>query len=74
MTPELDAAFRSAVAAMEALGVRGAVVGGLAVSTWAAPSATRDVDLYAALDDVDSARVKTVLERYGLMTDRARCR
>lgn len=37
------------IEALDDLGLRYAVVGGLAVSAWGAPRATKDVDLYAEL-------------------------
>ncbi len=58
MTPELDVVLRRAVTALDGLGVRWAVVGGLAVSAWAAPRATRDVDLYCELPaEPDALRI-----------------
>lgn len=45
LQPPLDAV----VEALDGLGLRYAVVGGLAVSAWGAPRATKDVDLYAEL-------------------------
>lgn len=45
LRPPLDAVIE----ALDRLGLRYAVVGGLAVSAWGAPRATKDVDLYAEL-------------------------
>jgi hypothetical protein len=45
LQPPLDAVIE----ALDGLGLRYAVVGGLAVSAWGAPRATKDVDLYAEL-------------------------
>ena len=47
MIAEVERALLDGIAALEALDVRYAIVGGLAVSVWAMPRATRDVDLYA---------------------------
>src|SRR5262245_13522969 len=49
MTPKLKRALDDGVEAVEGLGLRYAVVGGLAVGAWAIPRATRDVDIYAEL-------------------------
>jgi hypothetical protein len=49
MIPRVQRALFEGVSALEALGLRYAVVGGLAVGVWALPRATRDVDLYAEL-------------------------
>jgi hypothetical protein len=49
MIPRVQRALFEGVAAVEAIGLRYAVVGGLAVGVWALPRATRDVDLYAEL-------------------------
>jgi predicted nucleotidyltransferase len=45
----LQAPLDAAIDALDGLGVRYAVVGGLAVSAWGAARATKDVDLYAEL-------------------------
>lgn len=49
MTPRLEDALRKGIAALDELRLRYTVVGGLAVSVWGVPRATRDVDLYAEL-------------------------
>ncbi|MBI4701876.1 MAG: hypothetical protein HY744_12110 [Deltaproteobacteria bacterium] len=49
MTPKLERALGDGVEAIESLGLKYAVVGGLALGAWAAPRATRDVDLYVEL-------------------------
>jgi hypothetical protein len=47
MMPRVQRALFEGVAALDQLGIRYAVIGGLAVGVWALPRATRDVDLYA---------------------------
>jgi hypothetical protein len=47
--PALRAALDAAIEAFEGLGLRYALVGGLAVSVWSAARATKDIDLYADL-------------------------
>jgi predicted nucleotidyltransferase len=49
VTPDVEAALLDGLDVLDSLGLRHAVVGGLAVSAWAIPRATRDVDLYADL-------------------------
>jgi predicted nucleotidyltransferase len=49
MTPRVERALFEGIAALDELGLRYAVVGGLAIGVWAVPRATRDVDLYAEL-------------------------
>jgi hypothetical protein len=51
MKAALEPVLASAIEALETLGLRYAVVGGLAVSAWGAFRATRDVDLYVELPD-----------------------
>jgi hypothetical protein len=48
-TPALRQALDAATEVFEGLGLRYALVGGLAVSVWSAARATKDVDLYADL-------------------------
>jgi hypothetical protein len=48
-TPALRQALDAATEVLESLGLRYALVGGLAVSVWSAARATKDVDLYAEL-------------------------
>lgn len=48
-TPALREALDAATEALESLGLRYALVGGLAVSIWSAARATQDIDLYADL-------------------------
>src|SRR5262245_53917017 len=59
MTPELVPALAGALDVLDSLGLRHALVDGLAVSAWAAPRATRDADLWAELP----AAVKPSLQR-----------
>jgi hypothetical protein len=61
LQPALDAALD----ALEGLGLRYAVVGGLAVGAWGVPRATKDVDLYAEL----TAAVRPRLRRELLQRD-----
>jgi len=55
----LEAALRHIVSDLDALGVRWAIVGGLAVSARAEPRTTRDVDVAVAVtcDGPHAARV-----------------
>lgn len=76
LQPALDAALD----ALEGLGLRYAVVGGLAVGAWGVPRATKDVDLYAELAaalrprlrqellqrDFDVPAMEEELERFGV--------
>jgi Uncharacterised nucleotidyltransferase len=52
---DLHAEFRGIVKALDAAGVAYALVGGLAVSIYAAPRATEDVDLLLAREDLPRA-------------------
>lgn len=55
---KVEAALRSALASLTALGVRPVLVGGLAVSTRTEPRFTRDVDLAVAIErDRDAERL-----------------
>lgn len=65
MIAEVERALLDGIAALEALDVRYAIVGGLAVSVWAMPRATRDVDLYADLDRAQKPQVQKALEAHG---------
>ncbi len=67
MNPDLDHVLESAIAALDGAGVRWALVGGLAVSAWASPRATRDVDLYADLQEVAPSRLQEKLESHGFV-------
>jgi uncharacterized nucleotidyltransferase DUF6036 len=49
MIPELERTLLAGIRVLESLDLTYAIVGGLAVSTWAVPRATRDVDVYAEL-------------------------
>ena len=57
LQPALDAALD----ALERLGLRYAVVGGLAVGAWGVPRATKDVDLYAELATAVRPRLRREL-------------
>lgn len=57
LQPALDAALD----ALEGLGLRYAVVGGLAVGAWGVPRATKDVDLYAELATAVRPRLRREL-------------
>ena len=61
LQPPLDAV----IDALDGLGVRYALVGGLAVGVWGAPRATKDIDLYAEL----SPSVRPQLRRELLQRD-----
>lgn len=50
---------------MESVGLPYAVVGGLAVSAWATPRATQDVDLYAELPDATRPSLERALRERG---------
>lgn len=65
MIAEVERTLLDGIAALEALDVRYAIVGGLAVSVWAMPRATRDVDLYADLDHAQRPQVQKELEAHG---------
>ena len=58
-TPALRQALDAATEVFENLGLRYALVGGLAVSVWSAARATKDVDLYA---DLPAGRRADVLQ------------
>lgn len=62
----VTAAARRAAEDLTALGVRFALVGGLAVSTWSEPRYTRDVDIAVAVDaDREAERVVRALAARG---------
>jgi hypothetical protein len=65
MIPRLRETLRLAIASVEAAGGRYAIVGGLAVGAWAAPRATRDVDLYTDLDESGRRALRRELESRG---------
>jgi hypothetical protein len=65
MTPKLRRTLFDAIDAVEAAGGRYAIVGGLAVGTWAVPRATRDVDLYTDLDRDGRSRLAGELQSRG---------
>ena len=61
MTPRVEQALLEGIAALEQVGLRYAVVGGLAVGVWGVPRATRDVDVYAELPLDARANLETAL-------------
>ncbi|TMQ22938.1 MAG: hypothetical protein E6J90_11565, partial [Deltaproteobacteria bacterium] len=61
LQPALDAAIE----ALEGLGLRYALVGGIAVSAWGASRATKDVDLYAELGTAIRPRLHRELVQRG---------
>ena len=86
MIPDLGRALIDGLEALEAVGVRYAMVGGLAVSAWATPRATGDADLYAELPEqarsglerelrsrgFDVPAMAEELERFGVFRSRSR--
>ncbi len=62
MNEPLSLVLGLAVEVIEGLGLRYAVVGGMAVSAWGAVRTTRDVDLYADLPMEARPRLKQALE------------
>lgn len=83
MQPGLRDALRAAVGALERLDLRYALVGGLAVSAWAVPRATRNADLWVELEgkqrQLERALVKSgchvpamseELEKFGVFRSR----
>ena len=65
MIPRVERALLEGVSALEEIGLRYAVVGGLAVGVWAVPRATRDVDLYAELPAITRDALQLALVRRG---------
>lgn len=63
--PQVEDALLRGIEALETVGVRYAIVGGLAVSAWAMPRATRDVDLYSELPDATRDELREELEKRG---------
>jgi hypothetical protein len=61
----LDVALSAGIAALDNIGLRYAIVGGLAVSAWALPRSTRDVDLYVEIPTELHSRLQTELEAQG---------
>jgi predicted nucleotidyltransferase len=64
MIARVERALLAGADALEELGLRYAVVGGLAVGVWSTPRATRDVDLYAELP-AEHQTLQGALERRG---------
>jgi len=65
IAPRVEHALFEGVAVLEELGLRYAVVGGLAVGVWSTPRATRDVDLYSELPDPARPAVEAALRDRG---------
>lgn len=65
MIPRVQRALFEGAAALDAQGLRYAVIGGLAVGLWALPRATRDVDLYAELPAPRRRSLEAELVRRG---------
>jgi hypothetical protein len=65
MNARLSETLRLAIESVEAAGGKYAIVGGIAVSAWARPRATRDVDLYTDLDASGRKTLKRELESRG---------
>ena len=65
MTVALSRALLAAVAALDGLDLRYAVVGGLAVGAWGVSRSTRDADLYAELPSDRRASLQRALEEAG---------
>ncbi len=65
MTPDVEQTLVEGIHVLDSLGLRYAVVGGLAVSAWAMPRSTRDVDIYADLPQSLRPDVKRELEVHG---------
>src|SRR5262245_54497457 len=65
MTPRVERALLDGVSALDELGLRYAIVGGLAIGVWAFPRATRDVDIYAELPSTSRAALERALVRHG---------
>ena len=65
MIAKLQRTLAEGIAAVEAVGGKYAIVGGLAVGAWATPRATRDVDLYIDLDADGRRALQSELEARG---------
>lgn len=65
MTPGVGKALFTAVDALDGLGLRYAVVGGLAVGAWGVNRSTKDADLYAELPETAHAPLQRALEDGG---------
>jgi predicted nucleotidyltransferase len=63
MNLDLGRALFSALDALDALGIRYAIVGGLAVGAWGVSRSTRDVDIYAELPPDRRALERALSER-----------
>ncbi len=56
MTPDIGNALFTIIQVLDELGIRYALVGGLAVGAWGVNRSTRDVDLYADLASDETNR------------------
>ena len=65
MDQSLESSLLAAVDTLESLNLAYAIVGGLAVSAWARPRSTRDVDLYADIRTEYHGRLQHELEVRG---------
>ena len=65
MTPGVGKALFTTVDALDDLGLRYAVVGGLAVGAWGVNRSTKDVDLYAELPETSHAALQRAMEDGG---------
>ena len=65
MTPEVGQALLAAVDTLDGLGIRYAIVGGLAVGAWGVNRSTRDADLYAELPEAERPALQRAMERRG---------
>lgn len=65
MIPRVERALLEGISALDEVGLRYAIVGGLAIGVWALPRATRDVDLYAELPSTARDTLESALVRRG---------
>lgn len=65
MIPRVERALLEGVSAVEEVGLRYAIVEGLALGVWAIPRATRDVDLYVELPASSRSNLRETLTRRG---------
>jgi hypothetical protein len=63
MNLDLGRALFSTLDALDGLGIRYAIVGGLAVGAWGVSRSTRDVDIYAELPPDRRALERALSER-----------
>ncbi len=62
MTPDIGKALFTIIQVLDELGIRYALVGGLAVGAWGVNRSTRDVDLYADLASDETHQRTKLLE------------